>query len=282
VDKNGPLQIVGALNAYTACQAEQIGFKSIYVSGGGVALGSLGQPDLGVTNLNDVLIDVRRITRVCNLPVLVDVDTGFGSVLNIARTVSDMEAVGAAAIHIEDQVVAKRCGHRPGKQVVSAGEMVARITAAVNARRDPDFFIMARTDALAVEGMGKAIDRAKKYVAAGADGIFAEALTKLDQYREFSAALPGVPLLANMTEFGKTELFTKEELHAHGATMILYPLSAFRAQSKGAEQTYKTILNTGCNKGAVPIMNTREETYKVIDYHKYEAMMDSAMNIEDK
>lgn len=241
-----------------------------------MALASLAQPDLGVTNLADVVTDVRRITRVCETPVLVDVDTGFGSALGIARTVADLEAAGAAAIHIEDQVVAKRCGHRPNKKLVSPGEMCARIGAAVGARRDPAFFVMARTDALAVEGLGAAIDRARKYVDAGADGIFAEALTELDHYREFSKALPGVPLLANMTEFGKTELFTTEELAGAGASMVLYPLSAFRAQSKAAEETFKVILGTGCNKGAIPLMNTREETYKVIDYHRYERIMDEA------
>ena len=269
-----PLQCVGAICAYHARMAERSGYKSIYLSGGGVAAGSLGLPDLGISGLDDVLTDVRRITDVCTLPLLVDVDTGFGaSAFNIARTVKSLIKYGAAAMHIEDQVGAKRCGHRPGKELVSAGEMVDRIKAAVDARTDPDFIIMARTDALAVEGLQAAIDRAVDCVEAGADAIFPEAVTELAMYRQFAAAVK-VPILANITEFGSTPLFTLEELRSANVSIALYPLSAFRAMNKAALNVYQTLRREGTQKNVVATMQTRTELYDYLDYHSFEQNLD--------
>jgi len=272
-----PLQIVGATSAYAGRMAQNIGYKALYVSGGGVALSNLGVPDLGVTTLDDVLVDVRRLSRVTSVPALVDIDTGFGaSALSIERTVRDMEQAGAGAVHLEDQVLAKRCGHRPGKQVVPPEEMVARLIAAKRGRTD--MVIMARTDAAAVEGVDAAVERAKLYVQeGGADCIFAEAVTEIDQYRKFSEAIPGVPLLANLTEFGKTPLWHLDELASVGVSMALYPLSAFRAQSRAAEEVFKAILQDGTNKNAEKLMHTRMQTYDVIDYMSYEKAMDEVM-----
>src|SRR3954462_5935988 len=261
-----PLQIAGTINAYHARMAERVGFKAIYLSGGGVAAGSLGLPDLGISNLDDVLTDVRRITDVCDLPLLVDVDTGFGSsAFNVARPGRSLIKFGAGAMHIEDQVGAKRCGHRPGKELVSAEEMVDRIKAAADARTDPSFFIMARTDALAVEGLAAAIDRACRCVEAGADGIFPEAMTELGMYRKFVDAVK-VPVLANITEFGATPLFTVDELRSAGVAIALYPLSAFRAMSKAAVETYATIRKEGTQKNVLAAMQTRNELYDVLGY----------------
>jgi len=269
-----PLQCVGAICAYHARMAERSGYKSIYLSGGGVAAGSLGLPDLGISGLDDVLTDVRRITDVCTLPLLVDVDTGFGaSAFNIARTVKSLIKYGAAAMHIEDQVGAKRCGHRPGKELVSAGEMVDRIKAAVDARTDPDFVIMARTDALAVEGLQAAIDRALACVEAGADAIFPEAMTELAMYRQFAAAVK-VPILANITEFGSTPLFTLDELRSANVSIALYPLSAFRAMNKAALNVYQTLRREGTQKNVVATMQTRTELYDYLDYHSFEQNLD--------
>ena len=269
-----PLQCVGTLNAYAARLAERCGYRAVYLSGGGVAAGSLGLPDLGISNLEDVLVDVRRITDVCALPLLVDVDTGFGaSAFNIARTTRSLIRAGAAAMHIEDQVGAKRCGHRPGKELVSSHEMADRIKAAADARSDPAFFIMARTDALAVEGLQAAIDRACRCVEAGADGIFPEALTELSMYRQFAQAVK-VPVLANLTEFGATPLFTVEELRSAGVAVALYPLSAFRAMSQAALQVYRTIRDDGTQKAALGSMQTREELYDFLGYHDYERKLD--------
>jgi methylisocitrate lyase len=268
-----PLQIVGAINAYCAMLAEQAGFAAIYLSGAGVANASLGLPDLGITTLNDVLEDVRRITAATRLPLLVDVDTGFGGAFSIARTVQEMTRAGAAAIHIEDQVQAKRCGHRPGKALVSASEMADRVKAAVDARQDSSLVIMARTDAYSVEGLPAAIDRANQYVAAGADMIFAEAMSNMDEYRDFARQVP-VPVLANLTEFGKTPLFSRDELREAGVAMALYPLSAFRAMSAAAQNVYRTIRTTGTQRDAVPTMQTREELYRVLGYHAYEKKLD--------
>ncbi len=270
-----PLQIAGAICANHALLAQQAGFRAIYLSGGGVAAGSLGLPDLGINTLDDVLTDVRRITDVCELPLLVDVDTGFGpSAFNIARTVKSLIKFGAAAMHIEDQVGAKRCGHRPGKEIVSRGEMVDRIKAAVDARTDPQFFIIARTDAIAVEGLDAAIDRARACVEAGADGVFAEAAGDLDTYRRFTAAV-GAPLLANITEFGATPLFTVDELASAEVAMALYPLSAFRAMNKAAQTVYQTIRRDGTQKAVLPMMQTRAELYESIGYHEYERRLDA-------
>lgn len=271
-----PLQIVGATSAYAARMAQNIGFKAVYISGGGVALSNLGVPDLGVTTLDDVLTDVRRLSRVTKVPVLVDIDTGFGaSTLSIERTVRDMEQAGAGAVHMEDQVLAKRCGHRPNKQVVATDEMVARLQAARKGRTD--MVIMARTDALAIEGLDATVERCKVYVKdGGADCIFAEAVTELGQYEEFSKALPGVPLLANLTEFGKTPLWHVDELAARGVSMVLYPLSAFRAQSRAAEAVFQAILKDGTNAGAEKLMHTRMQTYDVIDYMAYERALDAS------
>ncbi|HXF65780.1 MAG TPA: methylisocitrate lyase [Burkholderiales bacterium] len=269
-----PLQIVGTINAYAARLAQRVGYRAIYLSGGGVAAGSLGVPDLGISALEDVLTDVRRITDVCSLPLLVDVDTGFGaSAFNIARTVRSLVKFGAAAMHIEDQVGAKRCGHRPGKELVSTAEMVDRVKAAVDARTDPAFVVMARTDALAVEGLEAAIERACACVEAGADMIFPEALTELAQYRRFADAVK-VPILANITEFGKTPLYTVEELADAGVAMVLYPLSAFRAMSAAALRVYQAIRRDGTQKGVLELMQTREELYEFIDYHAYERKLD--------
>jgi|TARA_B110000483_G_scaffold224019_1_gene282410 methylisocitrate lyase len=269
-----PLQVVGTINAYSAIMAEKIGHQAIYLSGGGVANASYGLPDLGMTSLNDVVEDVRRITAATSVPLLVDIDTGWGGAFNIAKTIRDMEKAGAAAVHMEDQVAQKRCGHRPNKEIVSTEEMVDRIRSAVDARADPDFFIMARTDSFAQEGLDAAIERAKAYVAAGADGIFAEAIKTEEHYRAFSEALD-VPVLANITEFGQTELWNKKELGQWGAAMVLYPLSAFRAMSKAAELVYTSILNEGDQKDVLDIMQPRMELYDYLGYHEYEEKLDS-------
>jgi methylisocitrate lyase len=269
-----PLQIVGTICAYHALMAKRVGYRAIYLSGAGVAAGSLGMPDLGISNLDDVLIDIRRITDVCDLPLLVDVDTGFGaSAFNVARTTRSIAKAGAAAMHIEDQVGAKRCGHRPGKELVSKEEMCDRIKAAVDARSDASFVIMARTDALAGEGLQPALERAKAYVEAGADMIFAEAVTEIGQYRKFADATK-VPILANITEFGKTPLFTVEELRSAGVAMALYPLSPFRAMNKAALKVYETLRKTGSQKPVLGDMQTREELYEFLDYHAYEQKLD--------
>ena len=269
-----PLQVVGAINANHALLAKRAGYKAIYLSGGGVAAGSLGLPDLGISNLDDVLTDVRRITDVCDLPLLVDVDTGFGaSAFNIARTTKSMIKFGAAAMHIEDQVGAKRCGHRPKKAIVTQQEMVDRIKAAVDARTDENFVIMARTDALAVEGLQAAIDRAGAYIEAGADMLFPEAITELAMYKQF-ADLTKVPVLANITEFGSTPLFTTEELASADVSIALYPLSAFRAMNKAAENVYVTLRQEGTQKNVVDTMQTRQELYERINYHAFEQYLD--------
>lgn len=268
-----PLQVVGTINAYTAMMAEQIGHKAIYLSGAGVANASYGLPDLAITTLNDVLIDVDRITSASNLPLLVDIDTGWGGAFNIARTIKDMEKAGAAAVHIEDQVAQKRCGHRPNKALVSQEEMVDRVKAAVDARQDDDFFIMARTDAFAQEGVEKAIERCQAYIEAGADGIFAEALKTAEDYQAFTKALD-VPVLANMTEFGQTPLYTLEELRSWGVAIALYPLSAFRAMNKAAENVYQHLLKDGDQKAVVDQMQTRQELYEYLGYHDYEQKLD--------
>jgi len=270
-----PLQIIGAINANHALLAQRAGFQAIYLSGGGVSAGSLGLPDLGISNLEDVLTDARRITDICPLPLLVDVDTGFGaSAFNIARTVRSMEKAGVAAIHIEDQVGAKRCGHRPNKEIVSAQEMVDRIKAAVDARIDPHFNIMARIDALAVEGFNSALDRAMLCVEAGADMLFPEAIIELNQFKKFVESTK-VPVLANITEFGNTPLFTLEELRSVGVSIALYPLSVFRAINHTAENVYASIRKNGTQKDLIPIMQTREELYKSINYHSYEQSLDT-------
>jgi methylisocitrate lyase len=275
LEQEHPLQIVGTINANHALLAQQAGFKAIYLSGGGVAAGSLGLPDLGITGLDDILTDVRRITDVCELPLLVDVDTGFGpSAFNIARTTKALIKAGAAAMHIEDQVGAKRCGHRPNKAIVTQQEMVDRIRAATDARGTSDFMIMARTDALAVEGLQSAIDRACACVEAGADMIFPEAITDLNMYKAFTQAVP-VPVLANITEFGATPLFTTDELHSVGVRMVLYPLSAFRAMNKAAQTVYQAIRQDGTEKNVVDHMQTRMELYDSIGYHSYEQKLDA-------
>ncbi|EGC30672.1 hypothetical protein DICPUDRAFT_58162 [Dictyostelium purpureum] len=277
-----PLQIVGTINAYSAILAEKTGYKAIYLSGGGVAAASFGLPDLGITTLNDVVEDIRRITRVTKLPILVDADTGFGnSAFNIARTIQEFELAGAAGCHIEDQVSAKRCGHRPGKQIVSLEEMVDRIKAAVAARKDPNFVIMARTDALANEGIDSAIKRSKAYIEAGADMLFPEALTELSQYELFSKNLPNIPILANITEFGKTPLFKTEELHKAGVSIVLYPLSGFRAASAATLNVYKTILNEGTQESVVSTMQPRMELYQYLDYFKYENELDKLFGTQN-
>ncbi|MDP3518056.1 MAG: methylisocitrate lyase [Pseudohongiella sp.] len=275
VAEEHPLQVIGAINANHALLAKRAGFKAIYLSGGGVAAGSLGLPDLGISGLDDVLIDVRRITDVCDLPLLVDVDTGFGaSAFNVARTVKSMIKFGAAAMHIEDQVGAKRCGHRPNKEIVTQQEMVDRIKAAVDARTDSSFVIMARTDALAVEGLNAALDRAAACIEAGADMIFPEAITELDMYKIFTDRLK-VPVLANITEFGATPLYTTEELASVNISLVLYPLSAFRAMNKAAENVYNAIRRDGTQKNVIDTMQTRAELYDRIDYHRYEQHLDS-------
>ncbi|HRE14332.1 MAG TPA: methylisocitrate lyase [Usitatibacteraceae bacterium] len=270
-----PLQVPGAICAYHATLAKASGFKAIYLSGGGVAAGSLGLPDLGISNLDDVLTDVRRITDVCDLPLLVDVDTGFGSsAFNVARTVKNLIKAGGAALHIEDQVGAKRCGHRPNKELVTQQEMVDRVKSAADAKTDPDFFILARTDALAVEGLQAAIDRACACVEAGADGIFPEAITDLDMYRRFKDAVK-VPILANITEFGKTPLFTVDELAGANVDIALYPLSAFRAMNKAALGVYQALRRDGHQKSVVDAMQTREELYHYLGYHEFEKKLDA-------
>ena len=268
-----PLQVIGAINAYTARMAEATGYKALYLSGGGLAANSLGMPDLGISSLEDVLTDVRRITDVTSLPLLVDIDTGWGSAFNIARTVRSMIKAGAGAVHMEDQVGAKRCGHRPGKEVVSKEEMVDRVKAAVDARTDPGFVIMARTDALAVEGLDAAIDRACAYVEAGADMIFPEAMTELPMYRKFKSAVK-VPILANITEFGHTPLFTTSELGSADVDIVLYCCSAYRAMNAAALKVYQTIRSEGTQKNLIPLMQTRADLYKYLGYHEYEDKLD--------
>jgi methylisocitrate lyase len=268
-----PLQIIGAINAYHAKLATQVGYKALYLSGGGVAAGSLGLPDLGISTMDDVLTDVRRISDATDTPLLVDIDTGFGGAFNIARTVKSMIKYGAAAVHIEDQVQAKRCGHRPNKAVVSQQEMVDRVKAAVDAKTDPNFVIMARTDALAVEGLQSAIDRACACVEAGADMIFPEAMTELGMYKQFANAVK-VPILANITEFGSTPLFTVEELATADVGMVLYPLSAFRAMNQAALKVYETVRKEGTQKNVIPLMQTRMELYDYLGYHAFEQKLD--------
>ena len=268
-----PLQVAGTINAYAARMAEAVGFRAIYLSGGGVAANSLGVPDLGISTMEDVLTDVRRITGACTLPLLVDIDTGWGGAFNIARTIREMIKAGAAAVHIEDQVSAKRCGHRPGKELVPAEEMVDRIKTAVDARTDPEFVIMARTDALAGEGLARAIERAQAYVAAGADMIFAEAVTEASMYAAFRKTV-GVPILANITEFGKTPLFTREELAAAGVDVILYCCAAYRAMNAAALKVYEAIRTEGTQKNLLPLMQTRDELYRYLGYHAYEQKLD--------
>ena len=272
VEAEKPLQVVGTINAYSALLAQRAGFKALYLSGAGVANASFGLPDLGMTTLNDVCEDVRRITSVCDLPLLVDADTGFGAAFSIARTTRELIRAGAAGMHLEDQVQAKRCGHRPGKALVSTQEMTDRVKAAVDARLDK-FVVMARTDAHAVEGQDAAIERACRYVEAGADMIFAEALTSLDEYRQFIAAV-NVPVLANITEFGRTPLFTLKELQDAGVRLALYPLSAFRAMSRAAELVYESIRRDGTQQGVLERMQTRNELYDVLGYHEYERKLD--------
>jgi methylisocitrate lyase len=273
-----PLQVIGTINAYSALMAERVGFRSIYLSGGGVANASYGLPDIGMTTLNDVLEDVRRITSTTELPLLVDADTGWGNAFMIAKTIRQMIRAGAAGVHIEDQVQAKRCGHRPNKEIVSALEMIDRMKAAADAKTDPDFVLMARTDAAAVEGIDGAIKRACRYVEAGADMIFAEALTELDQYRKFANAVD-VPILANITEFGKTPLYTIEELRDAGVRLVLYPLSAFRAMSAAALNVYQTLRREGTQKDVLHTMQTRAELYELLNYHEYERKLDQLLNV---
>ncbi|MBE3025693.1 methylisocitrate lyase [Janthinobacterium sp. GW458P] len=282
VQEESPLQVVGAINANHALLAKRAGYKAIYLSGGGVAAGSLGLPDLGISSLDDVLTDIRRITDVCDLPLLVDADTGFGaSAFNVARTVKSMIKFGAAGLHIEDQVGAKRCGHRPGKEIVSKEEMVDRIKAAVDARTDPNFVIMARTDALAVDGLEAALERAIACVEAGADMIFPEAITDLDMYATFAKAV-NVPILANITEFGATPLFTLDELRSAHVGLALYPLSAFRAMNKAAENVYQALRRDGTQKNVVDTMQTRMELYESINYHDFEQKLDALFAAQKK
>jgi methylisocitrate lyase len=276
-----PLQVVGAINAYAARLAERVGFKALYISGGGVAASSWSIPDLGITTMDDVLTDLRRVTDITELPVLVDIDTGWGGAFNIGRTIKSMIKFGAAAVHIEDQVQAKRCGHRPGKAIVSKDEMVDRIKASVDARTDSDFVIMARTDALAVEGLEAAIDRARAFVEAGADMIFPEAMTDLDMYRKFARAVK-VPILANITEFGATPLYTVEELREAEVALVLYPLSAFRAMSKAALAVYNAIRKEGSQKSVLNLMQTRAELYDYLDYHAFEQKLDTMFSKEEE
>lgn len=278
---NSPLQIVGAINAYCAMLAEQSGHQALYLSGGGVANASYGLPDLGITSLNDVIADVERISNASSAPLLVDIDTGWGGAFNIVRTIRAMEKAGAAAVHLEDQVAQKRCGHRPNKAIVSQAEMVDRIKAAVDARQDDDFVIMARTDALAVEGMDSAIERAIACVEAGADAIFPEAINELAQYKQFANAVD-VPILANITEFGQTPLFNCQELGEQGIGMVLYPLSAFRAMSKAALGVYQSIATNGDQTEVVESMQTRKELYDVLGYHAYEDKLDALFDAEAK
>ena len=274
VASEAPLQVVGTITALAARMAKDVGHQAIYLSGGGVAANSLGMPDLGISNLDDVLIDIRRITDTCDLPLLVDADTGFGGAFNIARTVRAMTKAGAAGCHIEDQVAQKRCGHRPGKEIVSKQEMVDRIKAAVDARVDESFVIMARTDAIATEGLESAMDRAQAYIEAGADMLFPEAIYELDMYKKFRSAVD-VPILANITEFGKTPLFTTPELGDCGVDIVLYCCGAYRAMNKGAMSVYEAIKNDGHQKNVVDIMQTREELYHHLAYHEYEQKLDA-------
>ncbi len=276
---NKPLQILGTINAYSAMLAESVGAKAIYLSGAGVANASYGLPDLGMTNLSEVLEDATRITNACSLPLLVDIDTGWGHAFNIARTIKLMEKANVAAVHIEDQVLAKRCGHRPNKAIVSAQEMGDRIKAAVDARTNPDFVIMARTDAYAVEGLNAAMDRAALFIELGADMIFAEAMTNLEEYQTFTQKIKA-PVLANITEFGKTPLYTREELAKVGISLVLYPLSAFRAMSQAALNTYEAIIQQGTQQSVLNTMQTRNELYEVLGYHKYEQKLDQLMGEE--
>jgi methylisocitrate lyase len=273
VAEEKPLQVAGAINAYTAHLAQATGFRALYLSGGGVAANSLGLPDLGISTMEDVLTDVRRITAASSLPLLVDIDTGWGSAFSIARTIRSMIGAGAAAVHIEDQVGAKRCGHRPGKEVVPTEEMCDRIKAAVDARTDPEFVIMARTDALANEGLPAAIARAQAYVTAGADMIFAEAVTELPMYTEFRKAV-GVPILANITEFGQTPLFTRDQLAQAGVDIILYCCAAYRAMNAAALKVYEAIRTEGTQQSVLPLMQSRADLYKYLDYHAYEQKLD--------
>lgn len=279
LDTERPLQVVGAINAYSARLAERAGFRALYLSGAGVANASFGLPDLGMTSLNDVCEDIRRITGASELPLLVDADTGWGSAFNISRTVTEMIRAGAGGLHLEDQVAQKRCGHRPGKALVAAEEMCDRIKAAVDGRTDPDFVIMARTDAHAVEGQQAALDRALAYADAGADMIFAEALTSLDEYRDFTKQVT-VPVLANITEFGNTPLFTVDELGDAGVRLVLYPLSAFRAMSRAAEMVYGALRHHGTQKDVLQLMQTRDELYEHLDYHAYERKLDELFGKE--
>ena len=274
IANNRPLQVVGTINAYTAMMAEKMGHQAIYLSGAGVANASFGMPDLGMTSLDNVLEDIRRITGASDLPLLVDADTGWGGAFNIARTVKEMTKAGAAGFHIEDQVAQKRCGHRPNKEIVSQGEMVDRIKAAVDAKIDSDFYIMARTDAFQKEGLNAAIDRAAACVEAGADAIFAEAVHDLADYQAFAKAI-NVPILANITEFGQTPIYTKEQLSDVGVKMVLYPLSAFRAMNKAALNVYSAILNEGSQQSQIENMQTRSELYDFLDYHTYENTLDT-------
>ncbi len=270
-----PLQIVGTTNAYHAMMAERVGHKAIYLSGGGVANTSYGLPDLGMTSMNDVLEDVRRISSAVETPLLVDIDTGWGGAFNIARTIKEMTKAGAAAVHIEDQIAQKRCGHRPNKEIVSSQEMVDRVKAAVDAKTDDDFFIIARTDAFQMEGLNSAVDRAQACLEAGADGIFAEAVHTLEDYKAFADGIKGAHLLANITEFGATPLFNTEELAANGASMVLYPLSAFRAANKAALNVYEALLRDGDQKAVVDTMQTRMELYDFLNYHDFEQKLDA-------
>ena len=279
IKDNNPLMIVGTINAYSAILAEKQNHKAIYLSGGGVAAASYGVPDLGITTMDDVLIDAKRITAASSLPLLVDIDTGWGGAFNIARTIKEMTKAGVAAVHMEDQVSQKRCGHRPNKSLVSANEMTDRIKAAVDAREDDSFFIMARTDAFASEGMQAAIDRSSSYLEAGADGIFLEAVTNIEDYKIFSSQLNTL-LLANITEFGKTPLFTNKELAAAGVDISLYPLSAFRAMSMAAEKVYESLLKEGTQKDVLDIMQTREELYERLNYHEFEQKLDELFSEE--
>ena len=274
IANNHPLQVVGTINAYTAMMAEKMGHQAIYLSGAGVANASFGMPDLGMTSLDNVLEDIRRITGASDLPLLVDADTGWGGAFNIARTVKEMTKAGAAGFHIEDQVAQKRCGHRPNKEIVTQAEMVDRIKAAVDAKTDSDFYIMARTDAFQKEGLNAAIDRAAACVEAGADAIFAEAVHDLADYQAFSKAI-NVPILANITEFGQTPIYTKEQLSDVGVEMVLYPLSAFRAMNKAALNVYSAILNEGSQQSQIENMQTRAELYDILDYHSYENTLDN-------
>jgi methylisocitrate lyase len=279
IKDNNPLMIVGAINAYSAILAEKQNHKAIYLSGGGVAAASHGIPDLGITTMEDVLVDAKRITSASKLPLLVDIDTGWGGAFNIARTIKEMTKAGVAAVHMEDQVSQKRCGHRPNKSLVTCEEMVDRIKAAVDAKEDDSFFIMARTDAFASEGMQAAIDRSSKYLDAGADGIFLEAVTDLEDYKEFNSEVDAL-LLANITEFGKTPLFTNEELASVGVDMSLYPLSAFRAMSLAAEKVYESLSKEGTQRNVLDIMQTREELYERLNYHEFEQKLDKLFSEE--